>query len=170
MLKTPAMSPDSSSMTMKQAKSSREQRLSSSSNWSPRSGGYAQGRCSSRLEWTMSRKASRSDALSGLIDTPSLCPGAQQRRQLGALAVGVAAERATRGGAGGERERLGEIVERGGRRAAVGGDDLAPPLGDLLVGLAGAQGGVSAEVADADGRVEHRRDPGRAGAQAEVHV
>ena len=34
----------------------------------------------------------------------------------------------------------------------------------------GAAGGVAAEVAHAHGRVEHGRDPGGAGAQAQVHV
>ncbi len=60
------------------------------------------------------------------------------------------------------------VVERGGRPTTVGGDDLAPAARQQRVRLAlvGRPGGVAAEVADADPRVEHGRGSrprGRAG-------
>ena len=85
--------------------------------------------------------------------------------------VGVAAEHGVAGGAGGERERLGEVVER----AARGARACAPTASrrrraSSSNGSPLAQRGVAAGVADAQLRVQDGRDAGGAGAQAQLHV
>jgi len=70
----------------------------------------------------------------------------------------------------GERERLGGIVERRRAPAERRADHLPAPRGEHVERLAAPQRRMAAAVADPQRGVQHRRHPGRAGAQAEVHV
>ncbi len=60
-------------------------------------------------------------------------PGTPQRRQLGALAAAVAAQRGPRQRAGGEGDALGRIVQGQGAPAQAPPHDLPAPLGEQVV-------------------------------------
>ena len=93
-----------------------------------------------------------------------------QRAELAPGSSRVAPQQRVAGRAGGERERLGGIVQGERPRAARGADDGAPAPREGVDGLAVPVGRVAAGVTDSELRMEHGRQARRAGAEAEVHV